>query len=143
MNDVGQEQKSGNVGLKVAGVLAAVVVAFVLVFVAMGYFAEETLDDGAQPVTDVREGGISPQTFQAVETGTDKEDLLAELRPALPVEGRVLERYEQRSPETVASSCVYYDGTELPSGELYRFCFEQDVLVDKTVVFPDADPAGG
>ncbi len=71
--------------------------------------------------------------------------MLGDLRPALPVEGRVLDRYEERSPETVASSCAYYDGEDLAAEEMYRFCFVEDELVDKTVVFPDADadaPAG-
>lgn len=135
--------ESGSVALKVVGVIVAVFLVFALIFIAIGNFAEETLPDEAQSVTDVREGAITPETFEAVEIGADKEDLLADLRPALPVEGRVLDRYQERSPQTVASSCVYYDGTNLPTEEMYRFCFEEDVLVDKTVVFPNPEPLGG
>lgn len=50
------------------------------------------------------------------------------------MDAAVLERYQQRSPETPAASCVYFQA-ELE--ELYRFCFVEDQLVDKTVVLPD------
>ena len=93
-------------------------------------------------VTDVEEGQVPRELFSAVTLGVDKETLTKRLQPARPVDARVLEEYQTRSPETPASSCVYYRSEGRPRDELYRFCFEEDRLVDKAVVLPDEPEAG-
>lgn len=82
------------------------------------------------------------EVYAAVTLGIDKEALTERLLPARPVDTRVLQEYQLRSPQTPASSCVYYRSEGDPPEDLYRFCFEDDRLVDKTVVLPDKPPAG-
>jgi len=47
------------------------------------------------------------------------------------------------SPETVATSCVYDESEAPPSDDLYRFCLEQDRLVEKTFILPSDDQLFG
>ncbi len=39
-----------------------------------------------------------------------------------------------RGTETVDAECVYYDRADGRAGQQYRFCFDEDLLVDKTVL---------
>ena len=76
------------------------------------------------------------------ELGTSKEDVLSALRPVLPVDTRVVDRFERRAPETVSAECVYYDRADGRAGQQFRFCFVDDVLVDKTLLLA-GDPGEG
>ncbi len=58
---------------------------------------------------EVREGRLSEAAYADVEMGATKEDVLTALRPVLPVDTRVVDRYELRDPQTVAAECVYFD----------------------------------
>ena len=93
-------------------------------------------DGETRVVGDVRDGRVSADVYDRIELQTPKQQVLEALRPAEPVDMRVLDRYDLRSPATVATSCVYYDAEGVRAGALYRFCFDGDVLVDKTVVLP-------
>lgn len=125
--------------LALAGASAVAVVAFGF----LGYTLQGSDDESPQPVTHLVETPVSARAFEAAEIGEQKEDVLASLMPAEPVDARVVARYQERSPETVASSCVYYRTPEDSAEELFRFCFVQDRLVDKTVVLPSDAPAAG
>lgn len=129
------------IALRLVG-LAVVVGAAVLlgVFLLFAQLADETQPDPAP--TPVAEKQLSEAAFAAVPLGTDKEQALQSLLPVEPIDNRVMDRFEARAPETVASECVYYERANGVAGEFYRFCFVEDVLVDKTVVFPD-DPGIG
>lgn len=119
--------------------LAAVVLGVFLVFTQL---AQETTEEVA--VQEVREGSLEVEAFDAVEIGTPKEEVSTSLRPVLPVDSRIVDRYEGRSPGTVAAECVYYERYGGRAGESFRFCFDEDVLVDKTVLLagdPGADSA--
>jgi hypothetical protein len=129
--------------LAVVGVLAGVVLLAVLVFVGFGALVEEGTDDDVQAAVQeaVDEGGpveVSEEAYARIERGMSKEQVQALLRPARPVDAAELDEYRLREPETVAAECVYYAG---PSTRdiLYRFCFEEDRLFDKTFVLPDRD----
>lgn len=143
-----ERQESRNAAWKVAGVVGAVIAVLVvvglLVFLLLGNVLKDTVDQGAPDVTDLDEGAVSEQEFTDVSLGNPKEDVLRELRPAMPVDSRVLDRYQQRSPETVQSSCVYYES--VPDGAvtdaLYRFCFVEDELVAKDLILPDEPSTG-
>jgi hypothetical protein len=82
---------------------------------------------------------VSAEAYDSVRLQAPKEEVLAALMPAQPVDLRVLDRYEQRSPETLSASCVYLDSEGVRVGALHRFCFPEDVLVGKTVVLPKED----
>ncbi len=125
--------------------MGALVLATALVLgvvVAMGVLLDETAEDVAveQEVTDVAEGEVPPETYTSVELGAPKEEVLDLLLPAIPVDALVLERYDLRSPETPAASCVFFDTVPELDDQLYRFCFVEDLLVEKTVVLTDAPP---
>lgn len=117
------------------GVAAAVAV-LVVAFVGIGALVSAGREDDRALVDDAPVQRVSAEAYESVELKTPKEEVMAALRPAEPVDVRILDRYEERSPETVASSCVYFDSEGVRVGALYRFCFEDDVLVDKTVVLP-------
>lgn len=137
------EEKSGAGWKFVVAVLAGLAGVGLAAFLLLDNIFEGTADDPAVPVTDVDEGEVPQDVYDDIDVGARKEDLLDRLRPALPVDTRVLERYQQRSPETVGSSCVYYEAAGGLADELYRFCFVDDELVDKTVILPDEQgPAG-
>ena len=123
-------------GLAAAGVALGVVALGLVAFLAMGNLLAASTDD-EQRVTDVAELAVPEDVYREITLGIDKEALTERLLPARPVDTRVLERYQSRSPETVASSCVYYEADSRNADSLYRFCFEDDRLVDKTVVLPD------
>jgi hypothetical protein len=124
----------------VLGAVGAVVAVLVVVFLLFGQLAQLGSDDVA--VQEIREGSLTADAYEAVQLGAVKEDVLLELRPVLPVDTRVVDRYEQREPATVAGECVYYERYGGRTGELFRFCFEQDVPVDKTVLLA-GDPGPG
>lgn len=125
----------------VLGGLAVAALIGLIAFLLLGNLLEETTE--TRPVEDVEEGAVSEEAFAAVEVGDTKEDVTTALRPALPVDTRVLSQYELREPETPSSSCVYYE-TELgEADDLYRFCFVEDELVDKTVILPDQPGVAG
>ena len=98
--------------------------------------------DDPLPVQELREGRLSEQVYAAVEVGMTKEDVLAALRPVVPVDTRVVERHELRDPETVAAECVYYDREDGRAGQQFRLCFAEDVLIGKTVILA-GDPGEG
>lgn len=106
--------------------VALVVVGLAGVAVLLGIRAAFGGDDVDAPVTTVRSGVVAPDLYRQITLGIDKEALTELLLPARPVDTRVLERYDERSPETVASSCVYYEAGDGLADDLYRFCFEQD-----------------
>lgn len=138
------QEKSRAAWKVVAAVVVAAVVVSLAVFLLLGNVLNGAVEDErAQQVTDVEEGKVPQFVYEDVEPGADKEELLAQLRPALPVDARTLARYQERSPETVGSECVYYEAAGGLADDLFRFCFVDDELVDKTVVLPDdAQPAG-
>jgi len=117
----------------VVGIAAAVVVVLVAGFLGIGQLVNAGVDPEA-PVAISDQGQLTEQTFEDLELGVTKEDLQASLRPVLAVDAAILDRYDLRSPETASASCVYYEGRDLPNEALYRFCFEDDILVDKTFV---------
>ena len=98
--------------------------------------------DEPVPVQEVREGRLSQDVYADVELGAKKEDVLTALRPVLPADTRVVDRYELRDSRTVAAECVYYDRQDGRAGQQFRFCFAEDVLVDKTVILA-GDPGEG
>lgn len=122
----------------IVGVAVGAVVVGLLVFL-LGRALSDPADDASGNVTDVAEGAVPQDVYDGIEPGADKEQLLERLRPALPVDTRVLARYQERSPETVGSSCVYFEAAGGQADSLYRFCFVEDELVDKTVILPDAE----
>ncbi|MFP5218290.1 MAG: hypothetical protein ACLGIG_00935 [Actinomycetes bacterium] len=117
--------------------LAVAAVVLVAALVGVVLLADRAGDDDTPPVTDVQEADASDETYAAVETDMAKDEVEELLRPALPVDTRVLERYEDLEPQTPAAECVYYERGGGVAGELYRFCFDEDELVDKTVILPD------
>jgi hypothetical protein len=135
------ETKEG-ASLAVSVVKWAVLVVLVLTVagVACNALADQASDGGGETIEDEvsQPRPLDEEVYDDIELGAQKEELLARLEPVQPVDGAVLERFQQRSPETVASSCVYYERLGAQRGELYRLCFDGDVLVDKTIVFPEA-----
>ncbi len=123
----------------VVGALVLVSALVVGVLVAVGTLLDETIEVPVeQEVTDVAEGEVPLETYATVDLGTPKEEVLDLLLPAIPVDAVVLERYDLRSPETPAASCIYFDTVPELADQLYRFCFVEDLLVEKTVVLTDA-----
>ena len=116
--------------------VAAAIALLVVAFVAIGALFTAGSEADSSAAEDPLRARVTTEAYEGVELGTPKEDLLAALRPAEPVDVRVLDRYEERSPQTPAASCVYFDAKGVRAGALYRFCFDEDVLVDKTVVLP-------
>jgi hypothetical protein len=134
-----QGREGGGSAPLVLGVAAGAVVAVAVAFFGIGALIDSGADGGVTGVGDVRTGKLSAERYAAVEPGTPKEEVLASLRPLQPVDVQILDRYESRSPETVATSCVYFDSEGVRPGAQYRFCFDEDVLVDKTVVLPERE----
>lgn len=136
-------RRPGDAGAALAWVLvaaAALAAVALVVFLVFSQLAQETSDDVAVP--EVREGSLEIEDYEAVELGTPKDEVLSALRPALPVDTRIVDRYEGRSPENVAAECVYYERYGGRAGESFRFCFDEDVLADKSVLLagdPGAD----
>lgn len=122
--------------------LIAVAAGVVVLVVAAFLFFGNVLAEEEPVVLEEREGRLSADAFAAVELGETKEDVLTALRPVLPVDTRVVDRYQDREPETVAAECVYYDRQDGRAGQQYRFCFVEDVLVGKTLVLA-GDPGEG
>jgi hypothetical protein len=136
-------RRAGDTGAalpRLVGVIVAVLAVPLVVFLVFTQLAQLTVDDVA--VAEVREGSITTEVYEAVDLGTPKEEVLTALRPALPVDTRAVEEFEGRLPETVAAECVYYERSGGRAGETFRFCFNEDVLVDKTLLLagdPGAD----
>jgi hypothetical protein len=93
-------------------------------------------------VQEVREGRLTDAAYADVELGARKDAVLTALRPVLPVGTRVIDRYQRAATERVAAECVYFDRADGRAGQQYRFCFVEDVLVDKTVLLA-GDPGEG
>ena len=138
---MGNDGRASGGGLVVAAGAVMALAGFVTLGSAIAMGGEE--DDPVPPadvqVRDVAEGKVPEPAYRAVALGADKDAVTEQLLPARPVDSRVLDRYEERSPETVATSCVYYESEAPPADDLYRFCFEQDRLIEKTFVLPDGD----
>jgi hypothetical protein len=134
----------GDAGAAAARLLGAAGAVVIFVLAAFLFFGNVLADAGDEPVPvrEVREGRLSEAAYAAVELGATKEDVLTALRPVLPVDTRVVERYELRDPETVAAECVYFDREDGRAGQQFRFCFAEDLLVDKTVILA-GDPGEG
>lgn len=128
------------VAARLLGVAGAVVVAVLAVLLFLGNVLADASDEPL--MQEVREGRLSAEAYADVDLGATKEDVLTALRPVLPVDTRVVERYETIEPETVAAECVYYDREDGRAGQQYRFCFAEDVLVGKTVILA-GDPGEG
>jgi hypothetical protein len=126
--------------LALVGLAAAAALLLVVALLGIGALVDAGSEESSEPLTepaaDVRLEKVSAQTYESVPLDATKEDVLAALRPAEPVDVSVLDRYDTRSPETLASSCVYFDSEGIRVGALYRFCFSNEVLVDKTVILP-------
>ena len=122
--------------------LAIAATVAVLAVAGLLFLGNVLADDDEPVVLDEREGRLSAEAYSAVELGATKDDVLTALRPVLPTGTRVLDRYEEREPETVAAECVYYDREDGRAGQQYRFCFVEDVLVGKTLVLA-GDPGEG
>jgi hypothetical protein len=127
------------------GLVAAAGAAVALAgFVTLGSVVAMGTEDRDPPpadgtVTDVEEGKVPATAYRSVSLGASKDAVTEQLLPARPVDSRILDRYEDRSPEAVATSCAYYESEPPPADDLYRFCFEQDRLVEKTFVLPEDD----
>ena len=132
---------AGAAAARLLGLGGAVVVSLVALFLLLGNVLADAGDEPV-PVQEVREGRVPQAAYAAVELGATKEDVLTALRPALPVDTRVLERSELREPEPVTAECVYFDRADGRAGQQFRFCFAEDVLVEKTVVLA-GDPGEG
>ena len=87
--------------------------------------------------SDAGGAGLSEEAYREVALGIDEEALSEALLPVRPVDVRTLGREDLRPSETEASTCVYYETAGGPADDLYRFCLEDDRLVEKTVVLPD------
>lgn len=125
----------------VLGAVAAGAAVLVVVFLLFTQLAQLGADDDLA-VQDVREGSLTAEAYEAVELGARKEDALSQLRPVLPVTTRIVDRYEAREPAAVAAECVYFERYGGRAGEQFRFCFDEDVLVDKTLLLA-GDPGPG
>ena len=104
-----------------AALLAVTLVGFLLVD-----------DDGTDDLP--AERGIPAATYRDVVLGVDREALTERLLPARPVDAAVLDR----APDPGDGECLHYRVADRDQ-ELYRFCFEDDRLVAKSVLSPDAD----
>lgn len=112
-----------------------VVLTLVVAAVACNLLVDAATDENA-PVEQSLPRPLDESVYADIQLGTTKEELLDRLEPVEPVDGAALERYELRTSLTPASSCVYSERLGQATGELYRLCFDGDVLVDKTIVFP-------
>jgi hypothetical protein len=133
--------EAGAVAARLLGAAGAVVVFVLAAFLFLGNVLADAGDEPV-PVQEVREGRLSAAAYADVELGATKEDVLTALRPVLPVDTRVVERYELRDPETVAAECLFFDREDGRAGQQFRFCFHEDLLVDKTVILA-GDPGEG
>lgn len=122
--------------------LVVVAVATLLVGLVLVFVAAEVLSDDEPVAEDVREQATE-QAYQSVETGMTKEEIQQALLPARPIDVKVLAEYQLREPETPSASCSYYESEGGTADDLYRFCFVDDRLVDKTVVLPESDGVTG
>lgn len=117
--------QSGGIAPILAAGLAALLAVTLVGFLLVGDGGGDDL-----PVED----SIPAATYREVVLGVDREALTERLLPARPVDPAVLDR----SPEPVDGDCLHYRVAGRDQ-ELYRFCFEDDRLVAKSVLTPDAD----
>lgn len=109
-------------------------------FFLLAQLADETQEVPVAAVT--VEEQLSEAAFAEVPLGAEKEQALQALLPVQPADTQVVDRFQGRSPETVAAECVFYERADGAADERYRFCFAEDVLIDKTVVLPDEPGVG-
>jgi hypothetical protein len=133
------QRDTGAAGKMVAIVVGGVLLVALVVALAVGNLLNSGDDDvlPQDEVTDVTEGALPPEVYRGITVGIDKEALTERVLPVRPVDSAVLDRYQTRSPEGIESSCVYYKAQGGDPDDLFRFCFEDDRLVDKSVVVPD------
>ena len=138
-----EHRKERNTGAHlVLGGLAVAALIGLVVFLLLGNLLEETTEQGLE-TPEADRPDVSQEAYAAVETGGTKEDVLSALEPAIPVDTRVLSESQLREPETPSSECVYYESAGGLADDLYRFCFVDDELVDKTVILPDQPGVDG
>lgn len=75
-------------------------------------------------------GGVPAATYRDVVLGVDREALIERMLPERPVDVEVLERSSAGPPD---AACVLYRAADRSDG-MYRFCFEDDRLVAKSVL---------
>jgi hypothetical protein len=128
-----------------AGVKALVVLVLVVALgsTAMFLLAGALVDDTEPAPRTGSATGVTDEDYAAVDVGARKEAVEQLLLPATAVDTAVLEEYALREPATPAASCVYYESQGGTADDLYRFCFAEDRLVDKTVVLPPEDGVTG
>lgn len=132
-------------GRRPSGALLAVVVLVAAVLVggvAVFALAESTTDDDPRATTSMS-GRVSDEDYADVQTGMMKREVEQLLLPATAVDVTVLDEYELREPDAPSAACVYYESAGGTADDVYRFCFEEDRLVDKTVILPPADGVTG
>ena len=139
MTDTRSDRRAGPAtALVVAG--AVLVGLLLLTFLLLGVLGDDDEPAaGRQPVQE----RVDEDAYEAVSVGQSKEDVLRSLRPAEPFGAEQLAQYQLREPETTAAECVYYESEGGSADDLYRFCFAEDRLVDKTVVLPPDDGVTG
>jgi hypothetical protein len=108
-------------------VLVVALVAFLLL--------SGVLERDAPSAQDEQGRGIPAAAYQDVVLGVDREALTQRLRPEEPLDPRAVGRDPAETPR--GDSCLYYVALG-DAEDLYRFCFEDDRLVDKSVVVRDA-----
>jgi hypothetical protein len=77
--------------------------------------------------------GLSGEAFRGVVLGVDQEALTERFAPIRPVQ---LAKQERRS-RPADTLCLHYPSDERADDVVYRFCFQDDRLVDKAVVRRD------
>ena len=114
---------------------ASAVGAIVLVAALVGFLLLTGILERDPPSPqDVQGRGVPAATYQDVVLGVDEEALTERLRPEEPLDPRAVGRDPAEAPR--GDSCLYY-AARGDAQDLYRFCFEDDRLVDKAVVVRD------
>lgn len=99
-----------------------------------GLLLSGVLERDPSSAQDVQGFGIPAAAYQEVVLGIDEEALTERLRPEEPLDPGAVGRDSAETPR--GDSCLFY--AALGDAEnLYRFCFEDDRLVDKSVVVRD------
>lgn len=119
-------------GLLAAG--SAVVLLLVVLGLARAVSLSSSDADGA-----AAPGQLTGAAYSVITLGIDEEALTERLSPARPVQVDAEGDAPGVTSEPFDGSCLFYEAAGRPAGDLYRFCFEDDRLVDKDVLSPD-DP---
>jgi hypothetical protein len=115
--------------------VASALGALVLVVALVAFLLLSGVLERDPPSAQDAEGrGIPAATYQDVVLGVDEEALTERLRPEEPLDPRAVGRDPRETPR--GDSCLYY-AARGDARDLYRFCFEDDRLVDKSVVVRD------